>query len=156
MLDETVRPNQADAAVRAVAAVGLLAVGIIHALEIRGQLDGAAYLAVGFGLLAVAAPSCALWLLARPGPAPWLAGGAICMSAGFGYALSRGIGLPGDRADIGNWFEPLGVTALITEAVVVLLTVFVLADQVAAIGLRPARASRVVQVAGTGPSHRPG
>lgn len=46
-----------DPAVRAVTAIGLLAVGIIHALEIPGQLGGAAWLTLGFiGLAPPATP----------------------------------------------------------------------------------------------------
>lgn len=137
------RPARADAAVRAVAAIGLIAVGIIHALEIRGQLSGAVWLAAGFGLLAASAPACALWLLARPGLLPWLGGGLICLSAGFGYVLTRSVGLPGDPGDVGNWLEPLGVTSLITEAVVVILAAFVLADLTAIQRPRPARSSAI-------------
>ena len=59
-----------DAAARAVTAIGLMTVGIIHALEIPGQLSGAAWLTAGFCLIAVTAPACGLWLLARPGPLP--------------------------------------------------------------------------------------
>jgi hypothetical protein len=135
------RPAQADAAVRAVAAIGLLTVGIIHALEIRGQLSGAVWLVAGFWLLAVSAPACALWLLARPGPLPWISGGMICLSAGLGFVLTRTVGMPGDPGDVGNWLEPLGVASLITEAVVVILAAFVLADQVT---LRPRLARAAV------------
>ena len=143
MLSDAARPDQSDAAIRAVAAIGLIAVGIIHALEFRGQLNGAAWLAAGFGLLAVTAPVCALWLLARPGPLPWLGGGLMCLSAGFGYVLTRSVGLPGDRVDVGNWLEPLGITSLITEAVVIILAASVLADLAAAMRPRLARAGRV-------------
>ena len=143
MLSDVARPDQSDAAVRAVAAIGLLAVGIIHALEFRGQIGGAAWLAAGFGLLAVTAPACALWLLARPGPLPWLSGGLICLSAGFGYVLTRSVGMPGDRGDVGNRLEPLGVTSLIIEAVVVILAASVLTDLVAAMRPGFARTGRV-------------
>ena len=47
----------ADPGVRATAVIGLVAVGIIHALEIQGQLSGAVWLTAGFCLLAVAAPA---------------------------------------------------------------------------------------------------
>jgi hypothetical protein len=57
----------------------------------------------------------------------------ICLSAGFGYVLTRSVGLPGDRGDLGNWLEPLGVTALISEAVVVVLAASALSYLVAAI-----------------------
>ncbi len=126
-------PSQpADAAIRAVAAIGLMAVGIIHALEIQGQLSGAAWLTAGFCGLAIAGPVCGMWLLVRPGRLPWLAAGAICLSAALGYVLTRSVTVPGDPGDVGNWLQPLGVTALIIEGIVVVLAVIVLIDEIAA------------------------
>jgi hypothetical protein len=121
----------ADAAIRAVAAIGLMAVGIIHALEIQGQLNGAAWLAAGFRALTIAGPVCGLWLLVRPGRLPWLAAGLICGSAALGYVLTRSVAVPGDPGDVGNWLQPLGVTALIIEGIVVVLAVLVLLDEFA-------------------------
>jgi hypothetical protein len=117
-----------DAAARAVTAIGLMAVGVIHALEIPGQLPAASWLAAGFCLITVAAPACALWLLARPGPLPWLAAGLLCLSVATGYVLTRSVAVPGDAADVGNWLEPLGLAALITEGFVVILVGLVLAQ----------------------------
>jgi hypothetical protein len=125
-------PSQpADAAIRAVAAIGLMAVGIIHALEIQGQLAGAAWLTAGFCALTIAGPVCGLWLLVRPGRLPWLAAGLICLSAALGYILTRSVAVPGDPGDLGNWLQPLGVTALITEGIVVVLAALVLLDDFA-------------------------
>ncbi len=118
-----------DEAMRAVAVIGLMAVGIIHALEIQGQLSGAVWLAVSFCLLAVTAPVCGLWLLARPGRLPWVAGGLICLSTAIGYVLTRSTGMPGDSRDVGNWLEPLGITSLIIEAIVVIVAVLALTDK---------------------------
>ena len=120
-----------DAAARAVSAIGLMTVGIIHALEIPDQIGGAAWLTAGFCLIAVTAPGCGLWLLARPGPAAWLAGGALCLSVAAGYVLTRSVPLPGDPSDVGNWLEPLGMAALIAEGMVVMLAGLALAAQVA-------------------------
>lgn len=136
-------PGQpADAAIRAVAAIGLMAVGIIHALEIPGQLGGAAWLTAGFSALAIAGPVCGLWLLVRPGRLPWMAAGLICLSAALGYVLTRSMTMPGDAGDVGNWLEPLGVTALITEGIVVVLAVFVLLDELALSRLAPLAVTR--------------
>ncbi len=110
-----------DAAARAVAAIGLMAAGIIHALEIPAQLAGAAWLTAGFCLVAGAAPGCGLWLLARPGPTAWLFSGLLCLSVAAGYVLTRSIAMPGDAGDVGNWLEPLGLASLITEGIVVVL-----------------------------------
>jgi hypothetical protein len=121
-----------DAAARAVTAIGLMTVGIIHALQIPDQLSGAVWLTAGFCLIAVTAPGCGLWLLARPGPLPWLAGGALCLSVAAGYVVTRSIPLPGDPHDAGNWLEPLAVAALITEGMVVVLASLVLAARLPA------------------------
>ncbi|HUK71800.1 MAG TPA: hypothetical protein VLW50_24040 [Streptosporangiaceae bacterium] len=119
----------ADPAVRAVAAIGLITVGIIHALEIQGQLSGAVWLTAGFCLLAVVAPIAGLWLLARPTTSAWQFGGLLCLLAAAGYILTRSVPVPGDPGDVGNWLEPLGVAALITESVVVILAALALFSQ---------------------------
>jgi hypothetical protein len=117
-----------DPAVRAVAATGLIVVGIIHALEIQGQLGGAVWLAAGFALLAIVAPLAGVWLLARPAGLAWAFGGLVCLTAALGYIITRSIAVPGDPRDVGNWLEPLGVAALITEWIVVILAGMTLAS----------------------------
>jgi hypothetical protein len=117
-----------DPAVRAAAAIGLITVGIIHVLEIQGQLSGAAWLTAGFVLLAACAPVAGLWLLARPSSAAWRFSGLVCLLAAAGYILTRSVPVPGDTADRGNWLEPLGVAALFTEVIVTILAVLVLAS----------------------------
>jgi hypothetical protein len=117
-----------DPAVRASAAIGLITVGIIHVLEIPGQLSGAAWLTVGFVLLAACAPVAGLWLLARPSSAAWAFSGLVCFLAAAGYILTRSVPVPGDTGDRGNWLEPLGVAALFTEVIVTILAVLVLAS----------------------------
>jgi hypothetical protein len=125
----SIQPSLADdPAVRAVSAIGLFAVGIIHALEIPGQLSGAAWLAAGFIALAVTGPVAGLWLLARPTPLAWEFGALLCAAAAGGYILTRSVPVPGDTGDRGNWLEPLGVASLITEAVVIILAALVLAS----------------------------
>jgi hypothetical protein len=102
-----------------------MAVGIIHALEIQGQLDGAVWLTAGFSMLAVAAPVAGLWLLARPSLLAWQFGGLVNLGAAAGFILTRSLPIPGDRGDAGNWLEPLGVAALITDIIVVVLAALV-------------------------------
>lgn len=116
-----------DQAVRAVTAIGLFAVGIIHALEIPGQVSGAAWLTISFCLLTVAAQGAGLWLLVRPSLLAWEFAGLVCALAAAGDVLTRSVPLPGDAGDVGNWLEPLGVAALITEGTVVILAVLILA-----------------------------
>jgi hypothetical protein len=120
-------PLPADPAVRATAAISLIAVGLVHTLEIQGQLSGAAWLTAGFVALAVAAPVAGLWLLIRPSRAGWQFSALACLLSAGGYVLTRSVPVPGDQGDRGNWLEPLGVTSLFTEAVVTILAVIVLA-----------------------------
>ena len=117
-----------DPAVRASAAIGLITVGIIHVLEIQGQLSGAAWLTAGFVLLAACAPVAGLWLLARPSSVAWGFSGMVCFLAAAGYILTRSVAVPGDPGDRGNWLEPLGVAALFTEGIVTILAVLVIAS----------------------------
>jgi hypothetical protein len=116
-----------DPAVRAVTVIGLIGVGIIHALEIPGQVDFAVWLTIGFCLLAVIAPAAGLWLLIRPSLLAWEFAGVVCALAAAGYVLTRSVPVPGDAGDVGNWLEPLGVASLITEGVVVILAAMILA-----------------------------
>lgn len=115
----------ADPAVRASAAIGLIAIGMFHALEIQGQLSGAVWLTAGFSLLAVVAPVTGLWLLARPTWGAWQFGGLTSAAALGGYILTRSIPVPGDTGDRGNWLEPLGLAAIIAEGVVIVLAAFI-------------------------------
>ena len=115
-----------DPAVRAVTVIGLIAVGIIHSLEVPGQVSGAVWLTMGFTLLAVIAPAAGLWLLLRPSLLAWEFTGAVCALAAAGYVLTRSVPVPGDAADVGNWLEPLGVASLTIEAVVVILALIIL------------------------------
>ena len=116
----------ADPAVRASAAIGLIAVGVFHALEIQGQLSGAVWLTAGFCLLTVVAPAAGLWLLAHPSLGAWQFGALASAAALGGYILTRSIPVPGDTGDVGNWLEPLGLAAILTEGVVIILAASVL------------------------------
>jgi hypothetical protein len=119
----------ADPALRAVTATGLITMGVIHAVEIQGELGGAVWLTVGFILLAAAGPLAGLWLLVQPTVPAWVLAGLVCLLAALGYMATRSFGVPGDHDDVGNWLEPLGLVALITEWLVVILTGLALGSQ---------------------------
>jgi hypothetical protein len=131
----------ADPAIRGAAAVGLVTVGVIHALEIQGQLSGAVWLTVGFCLLAAVAPLAGLWLLVQPGVPSWALAFGVGLSAAAGYVLTRSVAVPGDPGDRGNWLEPLGLAALIIEPLIAILAAVALA------GLRRAGASAALNTA---------
>jgi hypothetical protein len=115
-----------DPALRGVTAVGLVTIGVIHALQIQGQLSGAVWLTVGFCLLAGVAPLAGLWLLAQPTALSWGFCGLVSLLAGLGYILTRSVAVPGDPGDKGNWLEPLGLAALIVEWLVVFVVALAL------------------------------
>jgi hypothetical protein len=115
-----------DPAVRAIAAIGLFCVAVIHALNTQGQLNSAAWLTAGLAVLALVAPVAGLWLLTRPTSLAWAMAGLLCLGAAFGYILTRSVPVPGDTGNVGNWLEPLGLAALITEWIVVILAAMTL------------------------------
>lgn len=136
----------ADPAVRGAAATGLVTVGVIHALEIQGQLGFAVWLTAGFFLLAAGAPLLGLWLLVRPSWRSWLAGGVTCAGALAGYILTRSLAVPGDPGDRGNWLEPLGLAAIIIELTIVILAALALGSTMrAAAGDAPDTAAALGQ-----------
>jgi hypothetical protein len=65
------------------------------------------------------------------------------------FVLSRTTGLPGATRDIGNWAEPLGLAALMAEALVAALSWRVLAiraEAKAQVQVHPPRGQRSIWV----------
>lgn len=52
----------------------------------------------------------------------YAAAAATCGAAVVGYALTRLIAFPMLADDVGNWFEPLGVVSVVTESIVVVVS----------------------------------
>ena len=112
------------------AGIGLLgAIVVIHLADIRDKFEEVPYLGVGYVLL-IAACVAAAGLLAQPNALwhdrGWTIGGATATLTLLGFVLTRTVGLPSARDDIGNWHETLGVWSLITEGAMVLLSAIVL------------------------------
>jgi hypothetical protein len=106
---------------RAVAAIALLGIALIHLLDLPGKLEETPYLGVAFLALIVGSIGLAAVLSVRDDRGAWLAAGALAAAVIIGYVVSRSVGMPGAMDDIGNWLEPLGVASLFVEATVVLL-----------------------------------
>ncbi len=77
-------------------------------------------------------------LLARAPRLGWLIGGVSALLTFVAYAYSRGIGLPGDAWDVGNWLQPDGVASLVVELLVVVGAIWALTDRYR-VSLRHAR-----------------
>ena len=63
----------------------------------------------------------------RPSRSAWLAAVVLPLSAFAAFVWSRTVGLPQGADDIGNWWEPLGLSSLFVEACVAAVAVHVLA-----------------------------
>jgi hypothetical protein len=118
------QPDQdAAAAARAVTALALAALAVIHVVDLPGTLGPTPL--VGIGYLGIIAGSILIAgvLLARPHWLAWTAAGAVAILAMGGYILTRALrgGFLGDRGDVGNWHCPLGIAALSVESVLILL-----------------------------------
>jgi hypothetical protein len=104
-----------------VAALLLVAVGVVHLIDGPESLSDMAYVGgLELALVAAVVPLAVL-LLTRPLPALWHAAGALCTLALAVFVASRTIGLPGSTDDIGSWGQALGLVNVVTEAAVIAL-----------------------------------
>lgn len=112
--------------VRGLVAAGLLGVAAIHLALLPETWDESVSMGAMFAALVVAATAVAGRMVFGDTAREWLA--ALVVAAGpiAGYVVTRTVSLPFDRGDVGNWLEPLGLAALLAEAVVVALSCYVL------------------------------
>jgi len=107
------------AALRVVTILGLLAMTLIHLLDLPGTMgpdpvQGTLYLllmAASLGAATRLVHATSLWRFAVPA--------ALAASAVTAYVLTRTVGLPFDHGDVGNWNDPLGIAALFVEGVTI-------------------------------------
>ena len=108
-----------DVATRAVLAVGLAGIALIHLLDSIGKYSETRYLFWMYIALIVASLVTAAAVLFTRARWTFPAATALAVGALAGYVLSRTTGLPNATDDIGNWTEPLGLASLFVEGVVV-------------------------------------
>ena len=124
------QPDQSAAgAARAVAALTLVALAVIHVLDLPGTLGPTPLVGIGYLGIIVSAILIGGVLIARPHWLAWAAAAAVASSAMVGYVLTRALhgGFLGDHGDVGNWHCPLGIAALSVESVILLLVLLVVA-----------------------------
>lgn len=109
-----------EAVRRTVIVLGLLALSLIHLLDLQSKLHETPYLGGMYIALIVTSLVTAQLLMLRDHVLLNAAAALIAAGALAGYVLSRTTGLPSSSGDIGNWLEPLGLASLFVEAVVVL------------------------------------
>lgn len=98
----------------------LAAAGAAHIPVIPSHLREAPYIGVLFILLTVACLVLAALLTWHPDALSYAAAVIMTAAAITAYVLSRTVGLPMIEDDIGNWFEPLGIISVLTEAAALL------------------------------------
>jgi hypothetical protein len=110
-----------DVATRAVLAVGLAAIALIHLLDSIGKYHETRYVFWMYVALMVGSLATAAAVLFTRSRMAFVAAAALAAGAIAGYVLSRTTGLPNSTGDIGNWTEPLGLASLFVEGIVVAL-----------------------------------
>lgn len=118
-----------DAIARAVAIGGLVAVALIHMLELPQALADAGYIGGLFIVAIVACLAIAAALTRTSDDRAWAAAEGLAGLILLGYLLSRTVGLPGFTGDIGDWSERLGLASMVAEGLLVFVTATVLASR---------------------------
>jgi hypothetical protein len=106
---------------RALGFGGMLAIALIHLLDVIGKIQETPYLGVMYIALMVASVAVAFALLHTGSAVAWAAAGLLAAATLTGFVLSRTTGLPSASDDIGNWTEPLGLASMFVEGAVVVL-----------------------------------
>jgi hypothetical protein len=116
-------PAQAtDVIARAVGAVALATLAMIHVVDLPGTLGPLPLIGAGYLGIIGAAVVVGGMMIARFHRLVWAAAGMLAAAAMGGYVLTRTIGgFLGDHSDVGNWRCPLGLAALSVETVLILL-----------------------------------
>jgi hypothetical protein len=119
---------------------GLVGIIAVHAMDLTGKMEETPYL--GFGYLIVIGVAAVLIerIIRRGSRIDFLAAAGLAAAVFLGYVVNRTVGMPGAMDDIGNWWEPLGLTSLFVEAWVVWQGL------VAAVGAKAVRASAADRV----------
>jgi hypothetical protein len=134
-------------AVRTVGVLALIALAVIHVVDLPGTLGPDRLVGIGYLGIIAAAVLVGGMLIARANWLAWAAAAAVAVSAMGGYILTRAVpgGFLGDHGDVGNWRCPLGIAALSVESVIILLVLLV------ALGAWQAR----IHAAGAAAARRP-
>ncbi len=116
----------ADVIARALGALALMALAVIHVVDLPGTLGPTPLVGIGYLGIIVAALGVSAVLITRSHWLVWAAAGAVAASAMGGYLLTRALpgGFLDDHGDVGNWRCPLGISVLSVETLIILLVPF--------------------------------
>jgi MFS family permease len=137
-------PAQAtDVIARAVGAVALATLAMIHVVDLPGTLGPLPLVGAGYLGIIAAAVVVGGMMIARSHWLVWAAAGGLAAAAMGGYVLTRTVaGFLGDHSDVGNWRCPLGLAALSVETVLILLAAWQARSRTSVRALPPRPAPR--------------
>lgn len=113
-----------DTTARAVTAVGLAGIGLIHLLDSIGKYNETRYIFWMYIALIVGSLATAAATLHSRSRLVWVAAGGLAASTLAGFIIDRTVGMPNATGDIGNWTEPLGLASLFVESLVVAVSAY--------------------------------
>lgn len=120
--DLTLRGAVQDGIVRAIGALGLAGIGLIHLLDAPSKYTETRYMfwmyiALILGTIVVGGA-----LIRYGSRKTWLAAAVLATAPLVGFVLTRTTGLPQANGDIGNWTEGIGLSSLWVEGCVIVLS----------------------------------
>jgi hypothetical protein len=99
----------------------LLVAAGTHIPLIEDHLEEAPYVGWLFIILSVVCIVLAVAIVLVDNPGVWVLSAAVCLAAVVAFLASRTVGLPQIGDDVGNWTEPLGIPAVASEVLMVVL-----------------------------------
>src|SRR5919106_5072096 len=107
---------------RTVGALGLVAIALIHILELPDALGDEAYVG-GLFITAIVSSLLLAAILSRTDDSrAWIATGGFAALVLIAFLFSRTIGLPGFTDYKGVWDDPTGLQSMVAEGLVVLVS----------------------------------
>jgi hypothetical protein len=130
----------ADVIARAVGAVALAALAMIHVIDLPATLGPTPLIGIGYLAIIAGAIGAGAVMITRSHRLVWAAAGLLAASAMGGYLLTRAVpgGFLGDRGDVGNWRCSLGIAALSVEALLILVAAWQVRASAGAVAPQPA------------------
>jgi hypothetical protein len=121
---ERARVDDSVLVARGLGIAGLVAVAVVHLVQLPETVPPTPGLGALFTALVLAAVLVAAGLVRADVRALWYATALTATGPLLGYVLTRSMPVPFDTEDVGNWTEPLGLVALLLEGCLLALSVY--------------------------------
>jgi hypothetical protein len=138
-----------DDAITRTAAIGsLVAIALIHVLQLPVAFAAIGYLGALFIAAIVACILVAAVMTRTSDDRVWVAAGGLAALILLAYVISRSIGLPGFTDDAGEWAEAPGLASMVVEGLLVCLSAAVLITRDGPMRARSGSPDRAAAAAG--------